>query len=377
MPVPVSLVRCPSYEREAVRLALAQALAPLGGMRAFISPGQRVLLKPNLLSPKPPEAAVTTHPEVVRAVAEAAQEAGGKVFLGDSTTLATLEATLEKTGVGAVMRELGVETAPMRTPAEVPVKGPGVFKVLDLAGEVFTYDRVINLPKLKSHGQMTLTLGVKNLFGCVVGMAKPAWHLRAGNDPRFADLLLDVARTVAPCLTVMDGIVGMEGNGPGSGTPRHLGLLAASPDPLAMDFALAEALGVPERKVPILYRARARGLAPAETVFPILAPGEVAVRGFLLPPTGTDINWRLPELLRKPLRRNLSTFPAVEAERCNLCGKCVEVCPAKTIRRREKRIEVDRSLCIGCFCCQEMCPQGAITPVPGRLLALLRRVGLA
>jgi uncharacterized protein (DUF362 family) len=319
MAVPVSLVRCADYEAQNVRAALAEALAPMGGMGAFVSPGQRVLLKPNLLSPKPPEAAVTTHPAVVRAVAEAALAAGGRVFLGDSPPLSSLTATLEKCGITPVMRELGVEAAPFKTPREYAVPAGGAFRVLELAAEVFSFDRVINLPKLKSHGQMTLTLGVKNLFGCVVGMSKPAWHLRAGNDPRFADLLLDIARTVAPCLTVMDGVVGMEGNGPGSGAPRAIGLLAVSPDPLAMDFALARVLGVEERRVPLLYRARARGLAPVDTRFPRLTPEQARVDDFLLPPGACDINWWLPGLIRKPLRHNLSTFPAIDAVRCNLC----------------------------------------------------------
>jgi uncharacterized protein (DUF362 family)/Pyruvate/2-oxoacid:ferredoxin oxidoreductase delta subunit len=352
-------------------------LAPLGGMEAFVAPGQRVLLKPNLLYPKPPAFAVTTHPAVVRAVAEAVLAAGGKVFLGDSPTVSSLEAVLEKSGIGAVMEELGIGKVPFRTPKEVEAAPGSVFTRLELSAEVLSFDRVINLPKLKTHGQMTLTLGVKNLFGCVVGMAKPAWHLRAGSDLHFADLLLDIARTIAPCLTVMDGITAMEGNGPGSGTPRDLGLLAASPVPLALDFALAELLGVDEGKVPFLLRARERGLAPRDIIYPRLSPAAARVEGFRLPPTAGSLQWAIPGFIRRPLRRSLSTYPVIDRGKCDLCERCREVCPAGAMLRGADKMLVDRRRCIGCFCCQELCPAAALTPVPGRLLALFKKLGMA
>ncbi len=377
MSIPVSIVRCGDYQAASVKRALAEALAPLGGMAAFVAPGQRVLLKPNLLYPKTPEAAVTTHPAVVRAVAEAVLAAGGRVSLGDSPTVTSFEATLERSGIGAVMEELGIGPVPFRTPKEVEAAPGSVYTRLELSSEVLSFDRVINLPKLKTHGQMTLTLGVKNLFGCVVGMAKPAWHLRAGSDMRFADLLLDVARTVAPCLTVMDGITGMEGNGPGSGTPRDLGLLAASPDPLALDFALAELLGVDEGKVPILMRACERLLAPRDIAYPRLSPAETGVEDFRLPPTVSGLQWALPGFIRRPLRRSLSTYPVIDHEKCTLCERCREVCPAGAMGREAGGMRVDRRRCIGCFCCQELCPAAALTPVPGKLLALFKKMGMA
>ncbi len=377
MALPVSIVRCADYDPERVLAAVREALAPLGGMGEFVRPGQRVLLKPNLLYPRPPEMAVTTHPQVVRAAALLVREAGGEPWVGDSPPLHPLETLLAKTGIGEVMRELAIAAAPLKTPEEVPGPPGGRFRALELSAEALDFDVIVNLPKLKTHGQMTLTLGVKNLFGLVVGMAKPAWHLRAGDDPRFADLLLDIAATVRPALTILDGVVGMEGNGPGSGSPRTLGLLVASPEPLAMDFSVARLLGVPETMVPILVRARAREMLKEEPSFPLLSPEQVKVADFRLPPSATSLTWRIPDLPRRLLRRHLSSFPAIDPLLCTVCARCEEICPASALRTGSQGMLLDRSRCIGCFCCQETCPQKAIVPRPAAMLRFLKRIGWA
>jgi uncharacterized protein (DUF362 family) len=264
MKIPVVIQKCSDYEPERVREALQRCLAPLGGMAAYVSPGDRVLLKPNLLSGKPPEAAVTTHPEVVRAVALEVMEAGGEVHLGDSPAVRSLAGVLKKTGIMPVVRELGIQMVPFRTPERIPVPDGGVYRSFLLAGEAIRYDLILNLPKFKTHGMMTLTLAVKNMFGTVVGAAKPGWHLQASETTRFADMLLDVWRALPPGLNIMDGITAMEGNGPGSGDPLDLGLLMASPSALAMDAVAGSIAGLGHERHPVLYQARVRDLQGAE-----------------------------------------------------------------------------------------------------------------
>ena len=380
-PIPVSLVRCPDYEPGRVRRSIREALGSLGGMEALVSPGQKVLLKPNLLQGKPPEKAVTTHPEIVHAVALEIMNAGGSVFLGDSPGSGSLASVLSKSGIARVIERLGIEVVPFGTPTPVSVPEGGVYHSIELAGEVFEFDLVVNLPKLKTHAQMVLTLAVKNLFGTVVGAAKPSWHLKTVDDDHMAELLLDIYRTVAPRLNILDGVLGMEGNGPGSGDPREVGLLAASPSALALDMIVSPLLGVDPAENPVLRRAMGRGLPgslPEQVRMIGLSPEEASVDNFILPASCTRVDFSLPDFISGPLKRSSSSYPVLDPAVCTTCGICEETCPVSAISLFDGGGgNVDKNRCISCFCCQEMCPEGAIRPVPGRLLKLLRRLGVA
>ena len=381
--IPVSIQKCTSYEPEIVRNALNKLLAPLGGINSFVTPGSRVLLKPNLLAPKTPEAAVCTHPEIIRAVALQVMDAGGTVFLGDSPAVGSANVVLKRSGIAGPVRELGIEVVPFRTPVSVSVSEGGIHRSILLAREALDFDAVINLPKLKTHGMMTLTLAVKNMFGLVVGAAKAGWHLQANEHVRFADMLLDINRALPPVLNILDGIVAMEGNGPGSGDPRTVGLLAASSSALALDQVIAQVVGVDPERNPVIYRARERDLMGSEPehVRVVGEPiNEVRVHNFVLPKSVSRVDFKLPDWMNRSLRKSLSSFPVLDSQKCTTCEECVNICSTDAITLHDKSIgggTVDKDKCISCFCCQEVCPEGAIEPVPGRLLRMLRRVGAA
>jgi uncharacterized protein (DUF362 family)/NAD-dependent dihydropyrimidine dehydrogenase PreA subunit len=380
--IPVSIQRCRSYNTAEVRDALKNVLDPLGGMRAFVKKGDRVLLKPNLLAPKAPETAVCTHPQVVRAAALEVMEKGGEVYLGDSPGVGSLAGVLRKTGIMEVVRELGIRTVPFRTPVQVPVPHPGAYKSFLLAEEVTRFDLILNLPKFKTHGMMTLTLAVKNMFGLVVGAAKPGWHLQASETKRFADMLLDVWRAMPPGLSIMDGIVAMEGNGPGSGDPLDLGLIMASPSALALDAAAGSIAGLPIERNPVLYQAATRGLDGARfDEVEVLGEAVAEVQKvFMFPESISRVDYRLPGWMNRTMRKSLNSFPCLDPGPCNSCGQCTAICPvdAITLHKRPRTGGiVDRDLCISCFCCQETCPERAIDIVPGRLLRVLKKVNLA
>ena len=225
----VSLLAAARYDRPEVEDALERLLAPLGGIGAFVRPGQKVLLKPNLLAGRPPERAVTTHPEIVRGMIRLVQKAGGHVAVGDSPGVGSPLQVARRSGILAVVEETGAEFAPFTESVRVRPSG-AVFQELEVARDLLEADVVINLPKLKTHQMMGLTCGVKNLFGAVVGMRKPRLHLQAGTDKSFfALMLLELAEFLRPALTVVDAITAMEGNGPGSGDPVALSALTASP----------------------------------------------------------------------------------------------------------------------------------------------------
>ncbi len=212
----VSLQALADYCPAAVAPALDALLAPLGGMAAFVHPGQKVLLKPNMLAGKAPEKAVTTHPEILRAVIRAARAAGGIVSVGDSPGVGSPEQVARRCGLLSVIEEEGARFAPFAESVRVRV-GSGTFHELELARDILDADVVINLPKLKTHQMMGLTCGVKNLFGAVVGMRKVRLHLQAGTDKAFfALMLLELAEHIAPALTIVDAVVAH-----GGGRPRQ------------------------------------------------------------------------------------------------------------------------------------------------------------
>jgi len=379
--LPVSLVRCKSYDPDEVRSAVRESLEPLGGMASFVRSGQNVLLKPNLLTPQQSDKAVTTHPEFIRAVAMEAQEAGGHLFLGDSPAFGTMGAVLSRSGVGRIVKELGITVVPFKNPVTLAVPDGIYFKTLEIAEESQKFDVLINLPKLKTHTLMLLTLAVKNLFGTVVGVSKTGWHLRAKDDWRFADLLLDVARLAGPDLNILDGILGMEGNGPNSGDPAWTSIVAASPSAIALDQVVASALGAGPEKFMVLARAQKQGLEgsmPEQVKVIGLPAGEAVAADFRLPDTARSVDFMIPSFIRGRMRQSLSSYPMLDPGRCTSCGACRDTCPVSAISLHDGGGgDVDRSLCISCFCCQEICPEWAIDPVDGKMLKIMKKMGIA
>ncbi|MBW7957547.1 MAG: DUF362 domain-containing protein [Deltaproteobacteria bacterium] len=370
----VSITRCASYERAAVMKAVAEAVGLIGGIERFVKRSERILVKPNLLAAKPRDAAVTTHPEVVRAMLALIKEAGAMPVIGDSPGFGSARAVAKKCGVLDIAEGMGVEIIELATLVVAENPNGHTFRRLEVAKEAIECDGIVNLPKLKTHVQMHLTMAVKNLFGCVPGKLKPQWHLSAGVESRyFADMLLDLSLYLAPRLTVMDGVVAMQGNGPGSGEPRELGLVFAGTDCVKMDSTAASILGASWRDVPILKAASKRGLEcrPEKVTVAGEDPARLRIRDFVFPPQ-SNVNFaaNFPGFLDRSLRKALTSRPHVDDKDCTLCGICVGVCPAG-VMEKTSRIEIEYDRCIRCYCCQELCPEGAISPRDGWLKRLI------
>ncbi len=370
---PVSALQCPSYERNLVDSAIRKAVGLLGGMEKFVRPGERVLIKPNMLAAKAPDKAVTTHPEVVRAVVRMVKDAGGIPFIGDSGAIGSFKKIAEVTGIAEVAQAEGADLIELSEAEDVA--GTGTFRHFEISSEALHADAVINLPKLKTHGQMLLTLAVKNLFGCIPGRRKVQWHLNAGVDiGAFAAMLVELHGLIRPRLSIVDAVVSMEGNGPGSGRPRETGFIMAGEDAFAVDFMLCRFLGVEPFRLPTLKAAREKGLFPETPEIDLLgdfnAPGYAGIRDFRLPP-GTHLEWTIPETVRRFLKDALTTKPRVDKGRCKLCMMCADMCPAKAMKGPGAGIEINYRQCIRCFCCQEICPYGAIDIAEGWLLRFI------
>lgn len=354
----VSLQKVETYERTAVMAGLIRLLEPLGGMAAFVRPGERVLLKPNMLYGKAPECAVTTHPEVLRGVILLVRGAGGIPLVGDSPGFGDLRKVAGKSGMLAVIEDTGAELVEFSEAVEVA--GSGLFKRLELARPYLEADRIINLPKLKTHEMMTMTCGVKNLFGAVVGHAKAGWHLKAGADREmFARMLLEIYLLRRPDLTIVDAITAMEGDGPGSGDPVSVGLLLAGVNPVAVDVIAGEIAGIPKKLLFVERAALKLGIdgADRESITTVgVGLDEARVAPFRLPPI-SDVQFGLPLFLKNRLRHYLTTRPCAVPEKCRLCGICVNACPPRAIAIKEGRLHFDYHACIRCFCCRELCQE--------------------
>jgi len=372
----VALCACPDYDPANVASAVDRAVGLCGGIEKFVRPGQRVLLKPNMLSAAPLAQRVTTDPAVVRAVGKLVLKAGGRIIIGDSPAIDNVSRISRVTGMEAVAAELGADLIEFCRPALAKTPAGSIYHALELEETALTADVVINLPKLKTHCMMRLTMGVKNLFGTVVGPRKSQWHMHAGADRiMFADLLLDICRTVKPALTILDAVWGMEGRGPNNGTPRHLGFLAVSRDPLAMDLTLAPLLGAHGTNFPLYAAAVRRGLArPGGLGIQIVgdAPSRLIPKTFQLPVLESAMP--VTGLISGLIRSHLTSRPVQNPDLCLGCGKCATVCPPESLRLvSARRAVIDYLTCIRCYCCQEVCPANAIHFKTGALVGIVER----
>jgi uncharacterized protein (DUF362 family)/NAD-dependent dihydropyrimidine dehydrogenase PreA subunit len=362
----VARVHCADYAQ--CRPALERALALLGGAQRFAAPGEPLLIKPNLLAAHPPEAAVTTHPAVVDTLLSIARDLGARPVVADSPGIGSLERVARAAGVLEVCRRHDAPLLDLGASEPTTVNG-AVFRGIELARDALEARRIWNVPKWKTHSMMGLTLGIKNLYGCIPGKRKIALHFRAGKDPRtFGRLLVDLWLLLRPALTVLDGVRAMEGPGPSRGRPVARNLFLASADAPALDWEAARLSGFSPASVPSINESLSRGL---------VRPDDIAVTGDPADPLrfatapGSPADFAvIPAPLRRLLHSVLSPPPRFDPAHCTGCGVCVESCPAGTLRfeNGETSPRLSREACIRCYCCQELCPQGAVG-VPRRFRA--------
>jgi uncharacterized protein (DUF362 family)/Pyruvate/2-oxoacid:ferredoxin oxidoreductase delta subunit len=373
----VALVKCTTYDNNDVLKAVRNGLDLLGGVSAFVKPGDKIVLKPNVLIGTSPDNGVTTHTAVFRAAAGLFKETGAVVSYGDSPAFGKCEGNSKRAGLKQVGDELGLKLADFDSGKEVSHKDALLVKKFVIANGVLEADGLVSLPRLKTHGFMLFTGAVKNQFGCIPGLLKSQYHVKLPDPYDFATMLVDLNTLIKPRLYILDGITAMEGNGPRSGQPKQLNVLLFSSDPIALDATACRIIN----------------LNPA--VVPTSRPGEAARLGFYhaenIELVGGDIDSffdpsfavnRTPPAhitsgrFRTFMKNRITQRPVIDKSRCDLCGVCVNMCPVrpkavdwhKGDRSQPPRHNYDR--CIRCYCCQETCPDGAIlieTPTLGRL----------
>jgi uncharacterized protein (DUF362 family)/Pyruvate/2-oxoacid:ferredoxin oxidoreductase delta subunit len=356
----VYIVKCADYGQ--VGAKLAELLDMMGGV-------ERIALKPNMLLAAGPGKAISTHPSVVAAAGKLFGKVAGSVSLVESPGAGyafdkkTLEKTYQACGMVDAARDAGIALNYDTSFETVSFPAGKLVKRFEIITPIRRADGYINLCKLKTHGLMFMTGGVKNIFGVIPGRAKPGYHGTMTTRELFAGMLLDLAALAPPVLTIMDAVVGMEGEGPSGGTPRQIGLLIASTDPLSLDIVAAEIMGIASENNPLLVEAKKRGLYPSriEDVEIIGMPlVELRVQGFKLPSSFTKQNeHRLLSLLSPVVKTFFTVDPRIVPSKCVACGACKKTCPRDAIEIK-KIAKINKKKCIRCYCCHEMCQYHAI-----------------
>ena len=373
----VVIMRCDTYADDEVFAAIQKGIDMLGGISAFARAGERIVIKPNVLIGTDPGQGVTTHPAVFRAVGELLKGAAATVLYGDSPSFGRSTPNLRKSGLKEVADELGFIAADFDSGRPVSHKDAILVKKFVIANGVLDSDGLVSLPKFKTHGLVRFTGAVKNQFGCVPGLLKSQYHVKLPDPYHFATMLVDLNTLIKPRLYVMDGIVAMEGNGPRSGKLKQLNVLLLSSDPIALDATACRIAHVDPEVVPTSKPGEKAGLGTyrAENIEIMGA----ALESFV------DISF---EIKRRPpmsrsggrirvfLKNRITQRPVIDKAKCTCCGTCVTMCPVQP--KAVNWYNEDKSSpprhnygrCIRCYCCQEICPEGAIylsNPLLGRI----------
>lgn len=362
----VFLGRCESYRQEEVDRVVEQMFHAFGGVSQIFRPGEKVFLKVNLLMKKKPEEAVTTHPAVVEAVAKQLLGVGCRVTIGDSPggpfTPMLLKGVYRATGMEEVAVKLGCDLNYHVETVTVPVEDGYLVKSLTLVKAIWEADAVVSLAKLKTHGMTAFTGAVKNLFGVIPGLIKAEYHFKMPEQEDFSHLLVDICQKINPRFSLIDGIVGMEGDGPSSGSPRSVYSLVGGLNPHAVDRIGAGLIGLDRKKAPTLRAAEKRQLFTEEIELLGNPVSHLSVPGFKIPTTRSVHFYRgkLPKWLERYLDNWLTPRPLFRHELCSGCEVCKKSCPPGVITMEKEKPRADLDRCIRCFCCQELCPLHAV-----------------
>lgn len=352
----VSVVRCPDYERGRVFAAVKRSIDLVGGISKFVKPGTRVLIKPNLLSPRPPEDGVDTNPEVVRALVKLVKDLGAVPLIGDSPGGYgnNIGEIFKVSGMKAVADEEGAEL--------VKFNSSKFIDGIPITRHLFDCDSFISVPKLKTHCITVLTAALKNTFGTVTGLYKAECHSRAPKEEDFAKIIARIHSIAKPRLTVVDGVVAMEGDGPSSGALRKLNLIMAGEDAVAIDSCIARIIGLSPLDILVTKEAYEMGLGEADlSRIEILGDSieDFILKDFKLPQT-TPLKI-LPKTILNSIAALVKFKPVIERDLCRKCNLCRVSCPVDAIMADKDFCRINYQTCVRCLCCHEVCPYRAVS----------------
>jgi len=354
---------------------LDRLVEPFGGWSGIVEPGERIAVKVNLLRGARPEKVVSTNPETLRAVLRALKKAGAEPFVADSpggrTSSEKMARYWKLAGFSDVCMEERVELRDVEDEG-MPFPCPQAkrFRQFTVARSFVEAQGIVQLGPLKTHVLMRLTGGVKLTFGCIPGLDKARLHVTTPDRADFADMLLDLHLGLAPRFTIIDGLVAMQGQGPGGGTPYPLGSLFAARDASALDAAAADRTDHARASIYTLAAAAARGVIDLDDPYELA--GDPIAREKDFKHAGRDFESRIPKSWRRTGRRLLTARPrVVDAARCIRCGDCAGICANHACTLEELPV-YDDDRCVRCYACCEVCPTGAIDTVNPPLVRMVQ-----
>lgn len=352
----VSIIKCPNYNSYNVEKAVRKSIDLVGGIDKFVKSGERVLVKPNILSARQPDDAVCTHPEVVRAVIRLVKGRGATVTVGDSPGgfIKNVGEIYKVSGIWDVAKQERVNIVKFTFSHNVDG--------FPISVRALSADKIISVPKFKTHEITGITAAVKNMYGVVVGLHKTKCHADAPTEKGLAKIIAKVFSLAKPDLTVLDAVVSMEGEGPSSGNPRKTDFVMSSSDAVAIDTVLSVLINTHPMNYAVIRECKRMGLGES-LVGNIDVVGdnfsEFIMEDFKLA-KGRAILKFLPGFLTTLIASRLKFWPEIDIEVCKKCNMCKSSCPVRAIDKRRGKYYVDRYKCIRCMCCREVCPYKAI-----------------
>ena len=363
-----TIYHVPEYKEELIYDAVCKAMDALS-IAQDMRPDLKVVIKPNLVMAKGPEFPATTHPLVIKAVVRWLREHGvSHITLAESSGGLYNAEHMKNVYQVCGMKQLAPDvTLNMDFSAQTINCREGFANhSFHLITPILNADYIINICKLKTHAMTGYSGGIKNLFGTIPGLEKPQMHYRWPDIRDFSRMLLELAQTVNPQLTIIDAIDAMEGNGPTGGTSHPLHLLLVARDFYTQDYFAAGLMKLDPMEIEMIKQAVESGLAKPCEIELVGDPVPDDLTPFQVPDTRKlDFTGSLPDFLHKPFvfiaTRIYKSYPQLDKNLCVGCGKCAESCPAHIIKIKNKKAIFKKKGCISCFCCQEMCPMKAIS----------------
>jgi len=377
----IYIARCTDYKPGKIYHHIGQFFHYVGGIRQYVKPGMKVLIKPNLCSGHPPEKAVTTHPVLVEQIVKLMMEQGADVTIGDNPI-----GQVEKKLIEKIWEVTGINNVVKRTGCRKSMLDNDGFqkKTLYLNGKSFDYhiskeclnaDLVINVPKFKTHLLMGFTGAVKNMLGIVPGRSKVKLHSFAPAKEEFSKVLVEVFSQRVPEFTVMDAIEGIEGDGPTTrGEKRKFALLMISSDALLVDAISTRLMGLEAEQILTNRDARDRGLGQTDSPH-IYLDGFRALSGCIIPDfkMPTTFGYSNAKVIKKLF--DIAKFTiTIAGEKCAKCLRCMDNCPVEAIYKTGIGLSIDKTKCIQCMCCLEICPVGAVEVAKSKFYQQLKEL---
>ncbi len=351
----IIISKCDNYNSEKIYKILAGNIAIFNNLELF-APKKKILLKPNLLAAHFPKEAATTHPEFLRAVIWLVKEKDAVPIVADGPSVTNFDEVVTKTGIKEVCKQENVELINLNTYPSIKVefKKYGIEHIV-ISKLVTEVDRIINLPKLKTHSLVGFTCAVKNMYGIVPGLTKSLYHRQVPHPKDFVDLMFTIFSIRMPDLTIVDGIYGMDGEGPAGGNVKKFNVIIMSTDAVAIDSFVLQLITKDYFKI---YKKFFYSVKP-EVVF--YNTTEKFLQNInIVPPKTTQIVTLFPTRVLNFAKHFIWFRPKIVQQRCERCGKCYNICPQKTIYVLKGKYVISYKNCISCFCCYEACPYKAI-----------------